>query len=135
MNVSNKDLEEVLDEINNALNDPRGLVAHQKRIGFFISFGAIALIEIYLKKSNVFKLGSKIDHRWLKRSKENVKKVISKYITCSIEELKNFDDILEIAYKIESSRNNFVYGKEISEEELRAYIDLFFELRRSVENA
>ena len=70
MEEKNKDIEEVLDEINSALNDQKGLEAHQKRIGFCISFGVVCLIEFYLKKLNVLKTGGKIDHRWLKKKKE-----------------------------------------------------------------
>ena len=134
MEKENKDIEEVLDEINAALADPKGLIAHQMRIGFSISLGVISLLETYLKNLNILKSGSKIDHRWLKKSKENIKGFISKIITCPIEEVKDFDEILSIAYKIESNRNKFVYGKKTSDADLRDYINLFFELNKRIEH-
>ena len=130
----NKDMDEVLDEINSALNDIKGIASHQKRVGFCVSLGTIFLIEFYLRRLNVLKSGGKIDHRWLKKKKENAKKHISAQITCPIEELFALDSILNIAYKIESDRNKIVYGKEIDEKELRHYIDLFFKLKKEVED-
>ncbi len=129
----NKIINEVLDEINTALNDPRGVEFHQRRIAFSISLGAVSLIENYLKKLNVFKTGSKINHLWLKKKNENAKKLIAKVISCSVESIKDFDDILNIAYKIENKRNELVYGKPISDKDLREYINLFFELKSKVE--
>ncbi len=131
----NKDIDEVLDEINSALKDVKGIASHQKRIGFCVSLGTIYLVEFYLRRLNVFKPGGKIDHRWLKKKKENAKKHISTQITCPIEELFVLDNILNIAYKIESDRNKMVYGKEIGEKELRHCIDLFFKLKKEVEDA
>ena len=100
-----------------------------------ISLGAISLIEIYLKRMDVLKTGVKIDHRWLKKKKENAKELISNLITSPIENLKHFNEILDIAYKIENDRNKFIYGKKISDEDIRSYIDLFFKLKRRIEDA
>ncbi len=135
MAEENKEIDEVLDEINSALKDSRGIVVHQRRIGFCISWGSVYLIEFYLKKLNVLKSGGKINHRWLKKNKENAKEYISNQITCPIEELFDFDNLLDIANKIESGRNKIVYEKIMSEEELRSYIDLFLKLKKEVENA
>ena len=65
----------------------------------------------------------------------NARQSISNQITCSIDELKGFDNILDIAYEIESDRNKIGYGKNTLDEELRSYIDLFFKLKKEVENA
>ena len=44
-----KSLEEVMDEIQVALEDPRGLIAHQRRLATMLSIGVCELIEIYFQ--------------------------------------------------------------------------------------
>ena len=135
MVINNKELiEEVLDEINSALKDPNGVIAHQRRLAFLLSLGAVSQIENYLNKQNVLKTGAKINHLWLKKKKENIKKLISNQIICPIENLKNIDELLDIAYKIEKERNDLAYGKKISEDLLKEEINLFLELKKKVEN-
>lgn len=129
-----KIIDEVLDEIKSSLEDPRGIISHQRRLAFSISLGATFLIENYLKKLNVLKSGAKINHLWLKKKKENVKKIIEKQIITPIENLKEIDKILDIAYKIEKERNELAYGKSVSETVLKNQINLFFELKRMAEN-
>lgn len=131
----NKELiKEVLDEIDSALKDANGLIAHQRRLAFLLSLGAVSLIENHLDKQNILKTGAKINHLWLKKKKENVKKLISNQITCPIENLKDIDELLDIAYKIEKERNDLAYGKKISEDLLKKEINLFLELKKEVEN-
>ena len=55
-------LKEVIDEVESALKDGRGLVAHQRRLAFSLSLGAITLLEIRFHKLGIIKEGSKIDH-------------------------------------------------------------------------
>ena len=43
-------IEEVLDEIDSALKDPKGIVSHQRRLAFSLSLGVVYLIEKYLTK-------------------------------------------------------------------------------------
>ena len=52
-----KALQEVLDEIQTALDDPRGLVAHQRRLATMLSIGTCELIEIYFHKLGIMKGG------------------------------------------------------------------------------
>ena len=127
-------LEEVLDEIESSLKDPKGIQAHQRRLAFSLSLGIVELIEKYLKKQNVLKSGAKINHLWLKKKKENAKKFISNQIICPIENLTNIDKILELAYKLEENRNIIAYGKPVSEETLKEKINLFLELKKKIEN-
>ena len=103
--MENEIIKEVLDEIESALKDNKGIINHQRRLAFSLSLGAVSLIEIYLKRKNVLKSGAKINHLWLKKKKENVKKFISNQIICPIENLKEIDNILNISYKIEKERN------------------------------
>ena len=130
-----EDMFEVMDEIETALKDPRGLAFHQKRLAFLVSLGTVSLLEAYLKKLNVFKPGAKINHLWLKKKTENVKKLISNLITCPIENLKELDNFLDIAFKIEKERNELAYGKRVQEDKLREKIDLFLNLKKRGENA
>ncbi|MFH1638303.1 MAG: hypothetical protein ABIB71_07805 [Candidatus Woesearchaeota archaeon] len=48
-------VKEVLDEIENALNDKRGLLAHQRRLAFSLSLGAQNLLELYFHKLDIIK--------------------------------------------------------------------------------
>ena len=127
-------IEEVLDEIESALKDPKGIASHQRRLSFALSLGIVNLIEKYFKKLNVLKSGAKIDHRWFKKKKENVKKLIVNQITCPIENLDKLDELLDKAYEIEKERNELAYGKKASEETLKEKINLFLELKKKVEN-
>lgn len=127
-------IQEVLDEIESAIKDPKGIVSHQRRLAFSLSLGTVSLIEIYLDKLNVFKTGAKINHLWLKKKKDNVKKLVSNQLTCPIESIKDFDKILNIAYEIEKERNEIAYGKPVSESLLRDKINLFLDLKKEVES-
>jgi len=133
--MENTIIKEVIDEIESALKDTKGIIAHQRRLAFSLSLGSVSLIEIYLKKRNILKPGAKINHLWLKKKKENVKKLISNQIICPIENLKEIDEILDICYKIEKERNEIAYGKSVSEDVLKEKINLFFNLKKVVENA
>jgi len=127
-------IKEVLNEIGSALNDPKGIVSHQRRLAFSLSLGVVSLIENYLNKISVLKSGAKINHLWLKKKKENVKELISKQIICPVENLKNFDKILDMAYELEKERNELAYGKNVSESLLRKEINLFLNLKKEIEN-
>jgi hypothetical protein len=126
---------EVSDEIESALKDPQGLVAHQRRLAFLLSLGTVALLEQYLKKKSVLKPGEKIDHRWLKKKKENAKLLIEKRITTTIASLPEVDVLLETAYLIEKDRNDMAYGKGVSEKTIQEKINKFLELKKRVEDA
>jgi len=128
-------IEEVLDEIESALKSPKGIISHQRRLAFCLSLGIVYLLEYYLKKLNVFKPGAKINHLWLKKKKENVKKFISNQITCPVENIKSLNRILDVAYILESERNELAYGKTSSEENLKEKISLFLDLKKEIENA
>jgi len=128
-------LKEVLNEIDSALKDSKGLIIHQRRLAFSLSLGTVSLIESYLDNINVLKPGSKINHLWFKKKKSNVKKLISKQIICPIDKLKSIDTFLDIAYNIERERNELAYGKPVSEDVLKEKINLFLNLKKEVENA
>lgn len=128
-------IKEVLDEIESALRDSKGIVSHQRRLAFSLSLGAVTLIESYLTKVNVLKPGAKINHLWLKKKKQNVKELISQQIICPINSIENIDKFLDIAYNLERERNELAYGKTVSESVLREKINLFLDLKKEIENA
>ncbi len=129
-----KILDEVLDEIETALKDPKGIIAHQRRLAFALSMGAVSLIEDYLSNKNVLKKGAKINHRWFKKKKENAKDLISKHLISSIDNLGKMDSILDKAFDLENERNEIAYGKPVSEDKLKEKINLFFKLKKEVED-
>jgi|SRR3989344_2669599 len=126
-------IDEVFDEINSALKDPEGIVKHQRRLAFSLSLGVVYLIEKYLNKQKVLKSGAKINHLWLKKKKENVKKLLLNQIICNIKDVKNIDILLDLAFKIEKDRNEIAYGKPVSEKLLKEKINLFLDLKNEVE--
>lgn len=130
---NNEIIKEVLDEIEASLKDPRGITSHQRRLAFSLSLGVVSLIEAYLDRINVLKSGAKINHLWFKKKRENIKELISRQITCPIENLKNFNDILDLAYELEKERNELAYGKIVSEGFLGEQINLFLDLKKEVE--
>lgn len=135
MKEENKEIiEEVNDEIESALKDSKGLVAHQRRLTFSFSLVVVALIENYLEKLQVLKQGAKINHRWFKKSKENVKRFIANQLTCPVEKVKELDEVLSIANKIEQDKDLLAYGKPTNEKNLRDKIDLFLSLKKRIEN-
>lgn len=125
---------EIMDEIDSSLKDSKGIALHQRRLAFSLSFGMVALLEFYLDKLNVLKPGAKINHLWLKKKKENAKKLISDQITSQIDTIKKIDKILDVAFEIESERNELVYGKKVSENLLNKKINLFLDLKKELEN-
>jgi len=132
---NNEIIKEVSDEIEASLKDSKGIQSHQRRIAFSLSIEVVALIENYLDKLNVFKAGGKINHRWFKKKRENVKELISNQITSPIDSIEKINEILDIAYNIEKERNELAYGKPASEETLKDKINLFLDLKRRLENA
>jgi hypothetical protein len=128
-----EEIEEVMDEINSALEDSRGLNSHQRRLAFSLSLGAVSLVEKYLEEKNFLKQGAKINHQWLKKKKENAKKLLANQIICSVEEVDKLDKLLDISFRIETERNKLVYGPPVSEKILREQIDLFLKLKKEVE--
>ena len=87
-----------------------------------------------MKKKEVLKTGARVNHEWLKKKKDNVKKLISNQITIPVEEIKNIDTFLDLAYEIEKERNELAYGKKVLEETLKEKINLFLDFKKRIEN-
>ena len=123
-------LNEVIDEIETALKDQRGLIAHQRRLAFALSLGGIQLLELYFHKLNIIKEGSRINHRWFKRKEESIKEYLQKQITSPLDSITHIKKIIDILKKIEEKRDDLAYGAPASEELLQEKINLFFELKK-----
>jgi len=122
-------LKEVLDEIDSALNDKRGLVFHQRRLAFILSLGALNILEFYFHNLNVIKEGVKLNHIWFKRKRQTINEYLQNQITFPIYSIKNIDEILEILIQIEEKREDLAYGAKSTEEILQQKINLFFKLK------
>jgi len=122
-------LNEVLDEIETASKDKRGLLAHQRRLAFSLSMGAANLLELYFHKLNIIKEGSKINHQWFKRKKERIFEQLQNQLTTPIISVPNIGRIIEIIAKIEEKRDDLAYGAPSTEKILQEKINLFFELK------
>ena len=103
-------LKEVQDEVETALKDRKGLLAHQRRLAFLLSLGAANLIESYFNRLNIIKEGSKIDHSWFKRKKQSIFEKLEKQITSPISSIGNINAIIDIVIKIEEKRDDIAYG-------------------------
>ena len=125
----NEILQEVLDEIESASKDKRGLISHQRRLAFSLSLGAVTILEIYLHKLNVIKESSKINHIWFKRKKRTILEYLQNQITSSINSIENMQEIISLIIKIEEKRDDLAYGSPSTEENIQEKINLFFKLK------
>ena len=127
-----KALQEVMDEIQMSLEDPRGLVAHQRRLATMLSIGTCELIEIYFHKLGIMKGGGRIKHTMFRR--KGIEEQLSNQIISALSNIKNIDAIITIAKTIEAERDNMAYGSPQPHEQLlKAKIEDFLELKRIIE--
>lgn len=125
-------IEEVLDEIQTALEDPKGLKSHQRRLAMMLSLGAAELIEVYFHKLDIMKPGARIKHNWMKKKTPHQK--LKNQITGDLNGINKLEPILDKARVIERSRNDIAYGSPIEDEEnIKDKIDLFFEIKDIIE--
>lgn len=125
-------VKEVLDDIQVALDDPRGLVSHQRRIAMMVPLGITEILEIYLHKLNIIKPGSRIKHEWLKRKEARTR--IEKQCIKKLDNINDIDTIITIAKEVELDRNDMAYGAPIGDEAiLKSNIERFFKILGIVE--
>lgn len=125
-------LKEVEAEISASMEDPEGLIRHQRRLAFMISLGVADLIELYFHKLGIIKEGSRIKHEWLK--KKSIRDMLSGQIIKPIDSVKWIDKILCISKDIEEKRNDLAYSSPVEEEEiLRNEIMSYFDIKKLIE--
>lgn len=128
----------VLSEVNftiaEALNDQKGLLRHQRSITFMTSLGMQQMVELYFHKLNIIKPGAQIKHEWFGFEERNIRRRLSPVLTKDIAAIPKIQEILYLANKIESDRNEIVYGAPLkNDEKLKEKIDNFLELKNIIE--
>ncbi len=123
-------LKEVLDEIETALKDSRGLATHQRRLAFATSLGAVNILELYFHTLGVIKEGSKINHTWFKKGKAKVTEHLQSQLTAPLATISEAGNLIELAIQIEEKRDDLAYGAPATDEILQEKINLFFALKR-----
>ena len=124
-------LREVLDEIAAALKDDRGLLAHQRRLAFATSLGAVNILEIYFHKAGIIKEGAKVNHAWFKKGEDKVVEHLQSQVTSPLESVADAEQLIELVIKIEEKRDDLAYGAPATEKILQEKINLFFELKKA----
>lgn len=126
-------LMEVSDTIKDALNDPRGIMVHQRRLMAMLSIGTAQLIEMHFHKLDVIKPGAQIKHEWLKKDERNTLLRLSSALTTSPGKIPAIGEILALAREIEADRDEIVYGSRLSGDRvLKEKIALFLDLKKVV---
>ena len=127
-------LEEVYETINDALNDPNGLLKHQRRVASMTSLGMQHLVEIHFHKLNIMKPGAHVKHEWFRMGEKNLRAKLSSILTESLGSVKKIAEIIPMAYQIESDRNEIMYGAPLkNDSKLREKIDTFLEIKNLIE--
>ena len=125
-------LDEMENEISSALEDPKGLRSHQRRLAFMISLGTAELVEVYFHMLKIMKEGSRIKHGWFK--KKNIREILSNQIIKPIETVRNMEKILSITRVVEEKRNDLAYSSPVEEEEiLKEEVNQYFEVKKLIE--
>jgi DNA-directed RNA polymerase subunit H (RpoH/RPB5) len=126
-------LGEVSQTIKDALDDPKGIVIHQRRLMSMLSLGTAQVVEIYLHRLDVMKPGAQIKHEWLKKDEKNALLRLSSALTISPGKIPKIGEILALAREIEADRDEIVYGSPMaSDKALKEKIDLFLELKKAI---
>ena len=136
MNVKKHEetLKEVIVTIEDALNS-KDIKLHQRRLIAMISLGVQQIIEYYFHKLDIIKPGAQIKHNWFASNMDKVKIRLEAILTIKLSKIKNLDEVLILAKKIEEDRNDLVYGSPVkSDKILRGKINLFLEIKRLIED-
>jgi len=127
-------LKEVDATIEEALNDKNGILNHQRRIASMTSIGMQQLIEIYFHKLNIIKPGAQVKHEWFKMEDKKLRLKLSAVLTTNFSQIPEIAEINAIAYKIETDRNDLIYGAPLKDgKKLREKIDDFLDLKNIIE--
>ncbi|PIU88133.1 hypothetical protein COS64_04655 [archaeon CG06_land_8_20_14_3_00_37_11] len=136
MNVEKHEetLKEVMATIEDALNS-EDIRMHQRRLIAMISLGVQQIIEYYFHKLDIIKPGAQIKHNWFAVSLEKIQIKLESILTRKLDKIKNLDELLVLARRIEEGRNDLVYGSPVkSDKILREKINLFLKIRELIED-
>lgn len=125
-------LKEVVDEIETALEDPEGLMRHQRRLALMLSLGVAELVEAYFHKLGIMKSGARIKHTWFKRG--DLAERLESQITGNLEDVESIGKVLGLCKEIEEARDDVAYGSPLTDEKLiKEKVDQFLEVRSIIE--
>ncbi|MBI4181498.1 MAG: hypothetical protein HY520_00830, partial [Candidatus Aenigmarchaeota archaeon] len=129
-------LAEVRRSLEEALRDPRGLLARQRLLMAALSLGMQHLIELWLHKSGAIKPGDAVKHEWLAAEEKRLRLRLAGALTKQLQAIRGADAILALAREVERDRNDIIYGAPLrSDAVLREKIEAFMELKKAVERA
>lgn len=127
-------LREVSDTIKDALDDPAGLMGHQRRLVAMLSLGMAHLVEIYFHKADVLKPGTQIKHEWFKMGEKNALMRLSAILTTDPGKIPKINEIMAYARNLEKDRDDIMYGSPLAGDNiLKEKIDLWLELKKIVD--
>ncbi len=129
-------LAEVREAIEEALQDPRGLLPRQRRLMAALSLGTQHLVELWLHHQRAIKPGALVKHEWFQAEPRRLKLQLAGTLTKPLDELTEADRIVALAREVERDRNSVVYGAPLVDSQvLQEKIDAFLELVKAVEQA
>ena len=112
-------LKESLEVIDESIE--KGVVSRQRNIGFNVSAAAVDMIEMLFHKNELIDSGYIVKHEWFK-SKNKIKEKLDF-------DFSKKKEILELMFSIEEKRNLLCYGSPQPEEETKAIIKKFNQLK------
>lgn len=125
-------IREVLEEIETALHDPKGILSHQRRLALMLPLGMCELIEVYFHHLNIIKSGARIKHDWFRQKR--IREKLEEQVISSLDNVPNIDLIIKLAVALEESRDYLAYSSpNVDEQFLRQKISQFLELKKLVE--
>ena len=129
-------LEEVRRALEEALGDPAGLLRRQRLLMAALSLGMQHIIEVWLHRAGAVKPGALIKHEWFASEERSLKLRLAGALTKELGQLPGHGRVLALAREVERNRNDIIYGSPLpTDASLREKIDLFLELKKSVEEA
>ncbi|MBS3056391.1 MAG: hypothetical protein J4473_03075 [Candidatus Aenigmarchaeota archaeon] len=127
-------LKEVMETIDFSIKDNRGLIVYQRRLTAMLSLGSQHILELYLHKINAIKPGTQLKHEWLKMEEKNLEMQLAGILTKSLSSIPDSSYIFALAKKIETDRNDLVYGSNLKNDNiLREKISIFLDLKKFIE--
>ncbi|MBI2147455.1 hypothetical protein HYU19_03175 [Candidatus Woesearchaeota archaeon] len=125
-------IKEVMEEIEAALHDTKGVLSHQRRLALMLPLGMCELIEVYFHHLEIIKSGARIKHDWFRQKR--IREKLEEQVISSLDNVPNIDVIIRLAVALEESRDYLVYSSpKVDEQFLRQKIGQFLELKRLIE--
>ncbi len=120
-----KKIKEHLEAINDAVE--QGIEKRPVTIGFHCSACSIQFLELYLHCINKISIGKIIKHEWFKKLKpgQKIEPLIERKLSVEFSER---EEVYDLIYEIEESRNTLMYGKS-DYEQIKKLLNNFLKLK------